>query len=60
MGDDSENLRAGPGHLIKFPMTGMPASLEGLAASDPAVAEYLNSIHKMENGDLTEVENESD
>jgi hypothetical protein len=50
MGDESDNLRAGPGHIIKFPMTGMPASLEGLAASDPAVAMYLNSIHEMENG----------
>jgi silicon transporter len=58
MGDDSEILRAGPGHIIKFPMTGMPASLEKLTASDPAVAEYLNSIHKMEKGDNTEVESE--
>ena len=52
MGDDSDQLHLGPGHLIKLPgfPEHAPASLKALTASDPAVAEYLNSIHKMEDG----------
>jgi hypothetical protein len=67
LADDYNNLNTGVGHLYK--MTGFldnaPASLKALTASDPAVAVYLDSIHKMENGKLnaennTEHEVESD
>ncbi len=49
MGDDSDQLRAGPGHPIQLPLA-LPAAFAALTASDPAVKEYLESIHKMENG----------
>jgi hypothetical protein len=49
MGDDSDRLQLGPGHLIKLPgiPENAPASLKALTASDPAVVEY----HKMDNGE---------
>ena len=60
MGDDSDQLHLGPGHLIKLPgfPENAPASLKKLTASDPAVAEYLNSIHKMEDGTQGDVESD--
>jgi hypothetical protein len=54
MGDDPDAL-AGSGHLYKLPVFGdnAPAALKALWESDPAVAEYLKSIHEMENGTET-------
>jgi hypothetical protein len=52
MGDDSDQLHLGPGHLIKLPgfPENAPASLKALCAADPSVAQYLNSIHGQEYG----------
>jgi silicon transporter len=52
MGDDTEHLRVGAGHLYKLPgfADNAPPALKKLMAADPAVAQYLNSIHAMENG----------
>jgi hypothetical protein len=40
MGDDSDQLHLGPGHLIKLPgfPENAPAALKELTASDPSVA----------------------
>jgi hypothetical protein len=60
LADDYNNLNAGVGHLYKLTgfLENAPASLKALTASDPAVKEYLDSIHKMENGTEGEVESD--
>jgi hypothetical protein len=51
MGDDAAQLRDGPGHPVKLAgFAEAPPALKKLMTSDPAVADYINSIHAMENG----------
>jgi silicon transporter len=68
MSDNADDLHLGPGHLLKLPCfaDNAPAALRKLWESDPSVAEYLQSIHEMENGpkitssEHTEVQSDSD
>jgi silicon transporter len=52
---DADDLHLGSGHLYKLPgfADNAPAALKLLWESDPAVAEYLKSIHDMEKGSVT-------
>jgi hypothetical protein len=49
----SDDVNFGSGHLYKLPVfaDNAPAALKALWESDPAVMEYMKSIHAMENGD---------
>jgi silicon transporter len=48
MGDNVSNLQTGPGHMYKLPgfYEDAPDSLKELVSKDPAVREYLRSIHE--------------
>jgi hypothetical protein len=57
MSDNVDKLHLGQGHLLK--LSGFaehaPASLKKLWEADASVAEYLKSIHAMENGKPTKI-----
>ena len=61
LGDNEEELHAGPGHLVKLPgfVDGAPSALRDLLKSDASVLHYLNSIRNIEDAkDIeTDVEN---
>jgi hypothetical protein len=52
MQDHNEELHLEAGHLAKLPgfAEHAPPALKHLMAANPAVAEYINSLHAMENG----------
>ena len=59
MGDDVSNLQTGPGHMYKLPgfYEDAPDSLKELVSKDPAVREYLKSLHeKSERGGVDDTE----
>ena len=57
LGDNEEQLHAGPGHLVKLPgfVDGAPSALRDLLKSDPSVLHYLNSIRNID--DAKDIEN---
>jgi hypothetical protein len=54
MGDDTEHVPVGVGHMAKLPgfAENAPNSLKKLMKKDPSIAQYINSqVEKMENGE---------
>ena len=58
MGDDERNLGTGPGHMIILPgfADQAPPSLKKLLQQDPAVLEYIRSLHENSDTEVGEAE----
>lgn len=60
IGDVEDNIHMGPGHPRKLPtaIDNAPESLKKLLRADPAVMDYIESIRKMDAGQVDHTEDE--
>lgn len=58
MSDQENRLAMGPGHMVKLPNFAetAPKSLQKLIKKDPSVAQYINSVTNVEEGNAAVTE----